>query len=307
MIRWICFLFLVSCVSKTKDLAVPDFDHLWNYSKPAQTRQAFFEWLEEHREEVPQDILLQLQTQIARTYSLEKNFTEAHKRLDEVESRLAEFTKTAEVRYLLERGRTFNSAGEKNKARPVFKKAYELAVEIENFRLSVDAAHMLALAAESFAEKMSWNQKGLVAAENSGDEKTRRWIGSLRNNIGWDLFEEKEYEKAFAEFKLCQEFYQSIGDSKYEAIARWSQAKVLRYLEQFEAALSIQKELLRESGGIDESGYTYEELAELYLALGQKERAQDFFSKAYEILSQDSWLQKNESQRLSRMKKLARL
>jgi len=47
------------------------------------------------------------------------------------------------VRYLLERGRTFNSAGEKDRARPLFVQAWEIAGAAGLEGLAVDAAHMV--------------------------------------------------------------------------------------------------------------------------------------------------------------------
>ena len=52
-------------------------------------------------------------------------------------------------------------------------------------------------------------------------------------------------------------------------------------------------------------GYTQEELGELYLLKRNKAESKKYFSEAYQILSQDQWLQKNEAERLKRIKKLS--
>ena len=91
------------------------------------------------------DERLELLTQIARTFSLRGQFDEAHKQLSEVERQLSSASPPARIRYLLERGRTFNSAGEKEKARDLFTEAWELAQAVHKEGLAVDAAHMLAI------------------------------------------------------------------------------------------------------------------------------------------------------------------
>ena len=54
----------------------------------------------------------------------------------------------------------------------------------------------------------------------------------------------------------------------------------------------------------EESGYTYEELGECLYALHCKNETRPYFAKAQHLLSQDSWLQNNETERLTRLKQL---
>jgi hypothetical protein len=85
---------------------------------------------------------LEILTQVARTYSLRKRFDEAHQLLDEIEPQLASAGPRVRVRYLLERGRTFNSSGNREKARELFVAAWEVARPSGLEGLAVDAAHM---------------------------------------------------------------------------------------------------------------------------------------------------------------------
>ena len=71
-------------------------------------------------------------------------------------------------------------------------------------------------------------------------------------------------------------------------------------------ALKIQKALENEFSASGESDpYVFEELGEIYLAMGDQKSAQPYFAKAYAELSKDRWLQSNEPERLSRLKSLA--
>ena len=280
-----------------------DFDKKWNYSDPVATRSSFQSYLNKSDD---LDYELQLKTQIARTYSLKAEFNKAHKLLDEVEANLSGTTPIAKVRYLLERGRTYNSANEKAKAKEIFINAYESSKSLDLDKFTIDAAHMIAIAAKDLDQKLSWTEKGIKAAQATDDEKLKGWVGVFLNNSGWDLFEAKRLNEALDMFKRCEEFHKSAGNKQNQNIARWSIAKTYRYLGELEKSLKIQKSLLSENNGIDQSGYTYEELAELYFLMEKKEKAKDFFAKAYSILSKDIWLQKNEADRLKRLKDLSK-
>ena len=89
-----------------------DWIKLWNFQDPAGTRAKFQAILPETKGEDRLEVL----TQIARTHGLQQQFDEAHALLDEVEGALSDETRLARLRYLLERGRAFNSGGTPDKA-----------------------------------------------------------------------------------------------------------------------------------------------------------------------------------------------
>ena len=61
-----------------------------------------------------------------------------------------------------------------------------------------------------------------------------------------------------------------------------------------------------EAEGIEKDGFVFEEIGECLLLLQRGEEARRYFSKAYEILSQDSWLTEQEPERLARLKALGK-
>lgn len=128
------------------DSDLPDFDQLWNYDRPAETEQKFRQLSTPARESGSTSYQAQLLTQIARTHSLRGSFAEAHRLLDEAHGLLNGKTVAAHLRYLLERGRTFNSAGEADQARRLFREAWEMARAAGEDFFAVDAAHMLGIA-----------------------------------------------------------------------------------------------------------------------------------------------------------------
>ena len=105
---------------------------------------------------------------MARAVGLQRRFDEARALLDEAVLLLPEAGAVAVIRYQLESGRVHNSAGETAKAREFFQQAWEMARAVaEDGRAAdaaaVDAAHMLAIAAESQDETIRWNERALGA------------------------------------------------------------------------------------------------------------------------------------------------
>src|SRR5690349_11666078 len=99
-----------SCISMPQS-ELPDIDSLWDYNDPAATKERFRAVLPAARSSGSPGSLAELLTQIARTEGLQGRFDEAHATLDEVVEMLPRATPRAHVRYLLERGRAFNSSG----------------------------------------------------------------------------------------------------------------------------------------------------------------------------------------------------
>lgn len=281
-----------------------DFDQLWNYNDPAGTEQKFRALLPQAETDGDTSYHAQLLTQIARTLALQRKFDEAHQVLDQVELRLTDTLETARIRYLLERGRAFNSSGKKELARPLFLEAWERAKAVQEDFYAVDAAHMLGIV-EPGAVSLDWNLQAIAYAEQSNSPRARNWLGSLYNNTGWTYHDLGEYEKALDLFERALVFRQGQGNKENIRIARWCVGRCLRSLGRNEDALALQLALLAESQATNEpTGYTHEELGELYRLRGDQDQARPHFAAAYAELSQDPWLAENEPERLTRLKQL---
>ncbi|MBE0672343.1 MAG: tetratricopeptide repeat protein [Anaerolineales bacterium] len=281
---------------------LPDFDSLWDYSAPDRTETKFRELLPQFPEnEYP---YLELLTQIARTQGLQRKFDEAHQTLDRVEMQLDESPSRAKVRYLLERGRVFNSSKQADKAKPFFEQALDLAKALGEDTHAVDAIHMLAIIADP-ASALTLNLQAIQMAESSGQEKARNWLGSLYNNTGWAYHAMGEYESALEIFQKAEAFRRAKGGVNEIRIAVWCVARTLRSLNRLDEALSKQMRLCAELEAASETdGYVLEEIGECLLALKREVEAKPYFVTAYEVLSKDAWLAESEPDRLKRLKEL---
>lgn len=281
---------------------LPDFDSLWDYSQPDQSEARFRQVLLQVPEDDP--AFLELLTQIARAQGLQHKFEKAHQTLDQVERRLGKVPSRPYVRYLLERGRVFNSSGEREKARPFFEEALKIAQKISEDFYAVDAKHMLAIIAP-LDQGLKLNLETIQMAESSKQEKARDWLGSLYNNTGWSYHNTVNYAAALDIFEKAEAWQRSAGRVNETRIAKWCVARTLRSLSLVEEALSRQLSLKHEleSAG-EKDGFVFEEIGECLLLLNRAEEARPYFAKAYKILIEDPWLAEQEPDRLARLKLL---
>ena len=238
---------------------LPNFDERWDYDDPGATELVFRDLLTHTEGLADAGYRMELLTQIARSQGLQQQFDEAHATLDVVERQLAEAGILPRVRYLLERGRVFNSSGDAERAKPLFLEAYELGRTAGEDFYSIDAAHMLGIV-EPGRDGLEWNLRALGAARDSGDERAGNWQGSLYNNIGWTYHEIGEYEEALRYFRLGLEWQRTHDRPKETRIAQWTVGRCLRSLGRVDEALELQRENLAASVETSETdGYIEEE------------------------------------------------
>lgn len=290
-----------------KDAAkLPDFDKFWDYDRPDVSERRFRELLPAALDSQDLAYFAQLLTQIARAEGLQGKFQDAHKTLDRVDKALPKTDAKTLIRYLLERGRVYNSSGKIDEARETFLKAYDLASKSKEDFYTADAAHMLGIV-EASDKKLEWNLRALHLAENSPDERARNWKGSLYNNIGWTYFDQGSFEEALFMFEKALDYRRQQGNPENIGIARWCVAKTLRVLGHVEEAFETQQELLQEHQASGrKSGFVYEELAECLLAMGREQEAEGWFAAAYGELARDPAVA-NDPERINRLKTLGRI
>lgn len=290
---------------ETAEDKLPDFIKLWNFSNPAETEQRFREILPRAQLSQDAEYLAQLLTQIARCEGLQSHFAECHATLDTVEKMLFEHDlKLAQVRYFLERGRAFNSAGQQGIAIPLFQKAYEVAEEQRHVRLSIDAVHMIAIAERDPNVQIEWNLKGIAMAES--DPAGQSWLHALLNNIGESYLAARDFESAYKSFHWLGEIQtQSSGSPDIYTIK--DEAKALRLsgrpVQSFALMHPILDALKAEK---KDDGYIRQEIAEALYAIGKHEDAKPHFQIAFDLLSKDDWVIKNEADKLARLLELSK-
>jgi tetratricopeptide (TPR) repeat protein len=277
-------------------------DSRWDYAKPEVSETRFRDALAQYAASSRE--ALEITTQIARAQGLQRRFDAAHATLDTIEPHLERVDARVRIRYLLERGRAFNSSGAPGKAVPLFRQAAETAARAGrdgDAFYEVDALHMLGIAAPP-SERLDWNLKALAVAEKAKDARARAWRGSLYHNIGWTWFERGDHGTALDYWHKALAVREAAGDVHRLKVARWTVARGYRALGRLDDAERIQRELEAENRKAgEEDGYVYEELAEILVARGDRPGAAPWAAKAYALLRDDAWLAATEPGRLKRL------
>lgn len=302
-------LLIVGCASAPKverQVALPDFDKLWDYNNPTQTELEFRKLVPLALKAKDISYYTQLMTQIARTLGLQRKFEAAHALLDTIETWVTEVPAVSRVRYLLERGRVFNSSGHPDKAKFFFLSAWVLAAENNEDYYAIDAIHMLQIV-EPPDKQLEWANVAIKLAEETSDERARKWLGPLYNNTGWTYFDLEEYDKALGLFEKSLTWRQQQEDEKGTIIAKWCIGRTYRAIGRIEEALEVQKDIEQEveEKELEQDGYIFEEIGECLIELNREDDAKKYFGLAYELLSKDEWLVANEPDRLERLKDLS--
>ncbi|MBC5764610.1 tetratricopeptide repeat protein [Ramlibacter albus] len=258
---------------------VIDVAPLWDFSKPEVSEQRFRDALATAQG----DDVLVLQTQIARTYGIRKDFVRAREVLRVIEPAIARSGPEAQARYWLELGRTWSSATHPKEsqtpeavatARAAFQKSLDIARAGALDALAIDAIHMFAFLDTAPADQLKWGREALAVVLASQQPAAQRWQASVRNNIGYALHQLGRYDEALAEFRQALALREQSGNARSIRVARWMVAWTLRALKRDDEALAMQLALERENAAAGEPDeYVFEELAHLYRAKGDEARA----------------------------------
>lgn len=272
-------------------------EDLWNFSDLDSTEATLKEQLDTTHEPSKQAEVL---TQLARLHGLRGNFTLAHELLDTAMSRGE--SPRAQIRVQLERGRCYNSAGDRTKAMEMFLASVELAEEAHEEFLGIDALHMMAIATEP-KQQIIWAERALAKTRTSDDPRCKRWLGPLLNNLGWSYHDVGDYPAALTVFNDSLQFRVETGERESVLIARWCVGRCHRSLGNLEQALRIQLELLTDRTSANETDiFVLEELAECYVGLSDPVSAAGFARQAAASADAEAAL---GSDRFARMRELA--
>ena len=284
----------------------PPWTTLWDFQNLGDTEQKLRDHLSETEQDRPVCYQIEVQTQIARSLGLQMKYADAHQLLDHVESELEVCGQRTCIYYLLERGRVHQSSGEKNIAVGLFEQAWNLSVAACEEPLAMDAAHMVAIAAEPDVA-LRWSADAIALAEQSDNPLVTKWLGPLYNNTGWTYEEQGEFDQAMELFQKGLQFRLQQGWTPETVIALWTIAHTQRKQGKLDDAWNTLTQVAQRWHDLGEQpdGYTWEEQAECLLAQNKMSEAQPYFQKAWEILSGDEWLCANENSRLERLRQLA--
>jgi tetratricopeptide (TPR) repeat protein len=256
-----------------------DLAPLWDFNRPDVSEQRFLAALKT----ATADDVLVLQTQIARTHGLRKDFAKARAILESVEARVQQAGAEARARHALELGRTYASAAHppeaktpeaEAQARAAYQRALAIARAEHLDDLAIDAIHMLAFVDTAPADQLKWAQQALAVVEASSLPAAKKWEASIRNNVGYALHQLGRFDEALAQFQQAVVLREAGTNAQATRVAHWMVAWTLRALGRTDEALDKQLWLERAGDAAKQPDpHVYEELELLYRAKGMNDRA----------------------------------
>ena len=188
-------------------------DELWDFGDPAGSDRRFA--AEQASAAYTYSERAELLTQRARALGLQQRYEDAHALLGSLGDPGDPVVRT---RRAIETGRLLNSAGRPAEAVPEFETAARTAGSAGLLFLQVDALHMLAIADQ--ARSSQWAAQAIDLALTAPDDRTRRWLVSLYNNLGcWHADAGRQHD-ALAAFLAAQDWADRVGTEQQRVWAR---------------------------------------------------------------------------------------
>lgn len=275
-------IIIVTLLTAATAVMAIDLAPLWEFDKPDVSEQR----LRAALESATGDDALVLQTQIARTYGLRKDFSKARDILKSIAKDVQTAGSEARIRHALELGRTYASATHpaelqtvesKKLARASYESALAMAKAAHLDGLAIDTIHMLAFVDTAPTDQLKWGQEALAVAEASSQPEAKKWEASIRNNIGYAFHQLGQFDEALVQFKQALVLLDRGTNAESIRVANWMVAWTLRALGRMDEALEIQLRLERECDAAKKPDrYVYEELEILYRARGDEVKAKHY-------------------------------
>lgn len=199
-------------------------------------------------------------------------------------------------RLLIVQGVYAREAGDRTRAVQIFEECYEYCMAHELHHRAVDAAHMVAIAADKQTREV-WAKKGIAAAEAAGESA---WLGPLWNNLGWDYIDEGRYPEALHALREAQTAHHVGGHPLAALISDYSVGFALRMNGEYAQARGIQEAVHKTAlRALDEGdaqmlewvAQSRRELGELDAAEGDTQSAADQIEEAIAELKQTEFMQ----------------
>jgi tetratricopeptide (TPR) repeat protein len=271
-----------------------DLQALWNFRDPAGSEQRFRAALAAAG---PDDALI-LQTQIARSHGLRRDFAKARALLQSLQPQLATASAEARVRHALEWGRSFASGTHRAEdltpqdtaqARQAWQQALDTAKAAGLDALAVDAIHMFAFIDQAPAQQQHWAEQALALVLASNQPAAQRWQASIRNNLGYALEQQGRHAEALQHYQHALTLRRGMSNASHTHAASYMVARSLRHLGRADEALTMQQQLLKDSEALGEADpFVLDELALLYRARGDTVQAAAAVERAAKLRSKAS-------------------
>lgn len=269
------------------DTLLDEGDSTFQRKEYAEAFTVYEQAAEAARDEFNRPIEVEALSQMARMCLLTNRPDEAKKYLAEAASRATDSDSMGWSRYLGVKGRMEWKAGDLKAARQTFEDMFDYCSLHDLWSRAVDAAHMVAIVAETPEDQIEWSRKGIAIAES---RDTENWLGPLWNNLGGIYYEMKKYDSALECYATARQYHWRFSDERSKLVADYHVGMTYRFLGDYKEAEAWLRPVLAWAERLqdhDMIGQSCEDLGEAAIGLGRKaegiallQRARDEFKLA---------------------------
>ncbi len=183
-------------------------------------------------------------------------------------------------RYLGVRGRYEWLDNDLVSARKTFDEMYIYCNTNGLWSRTVDAAHMVAIVAESPEEQIEWGRRGIEAAE-AGD--VEEWLGPLWNNLAGTYYDQKQFDSALECYIKAREYHWKYSGEIAKLYADYHVGMASRLAGHPEEAKKWLRPVLawaERLGNHSAIGQTCEDLGEIEISKGNKAKGLSLLKRA---------------------------
>lgn len=261
-------------------------DQLFRSRSYGEARRAYQEAAEAAEEEGHPSTRIEALAQVARTYSITGEGEKGEPWLNQAAALARESEPLGWSRYRLVLGVFQREAGRRELATQTFIELYEYCLAHELHERAVNAAHMVAIAAD-LETQVGWGKKGIAAAEAGGHDE---WLGPLWNNLGWTYDDLGRYEESLQALITAREYHYRGESDHAKLVADWSVGHAHRMVGEPEIAREWLRDVHlratrryegnRNAETAEWVGHAAKELAELNADEGKRDEAYQLMREA---------------------------
>ncbi len=292
----------VSGNEQTADSLLSQADDVFQSRDYDAALEKYTEVVQTAHKEFNRSVEVEALSQVARMNLVLGNREEGETWLGRAAERASENDPMGWSRYLGVKGRFEWKADDLKQARATFDQMFEFCDANALWGRAVDAAHMIAIVAESPEEQIEWGRRGIEAAE-AGDVES--WLGPLWNNLAGIYHDLKQFDSALECYTKAREYHWRFSGEVGKLFADYHVGMTYRLLGNFDEAGKWLRPVLAWAERIENHsviGQACEDLGEIEIAKDNKaaglkllRRARDEYKKeGYDTSWPEVWEQINK-------------
>lgn len=249
----------------------------------------YIKTINQAKEEFNRSVETEALAQAARMNLILGNKDEGRTYLEQVAEKASDSDPYGWSRYLGVKGRFEWQDSDLKKSKQTFENMYDYCVVNSLWGRAVDAAHMVAIVAESSEEQIRWGLVGIEAAEANDQEK---WLGPLWNNMAGTYYDLKQYDSTLTCYLKARDYHWQYSGEVAKLFADYHVGMTYRLLGKYDEAGKWLRPVLAWAERIENYsaiGQACEDLGEAMIGLGQKGQGLKLLKKAREAYQKEGY------------------